>query len=92
MTTVLVILYVLSAVLPIVGLVKLSSRARAEAERLIEANYGETQELTVNGMGVLGNVLFQAAIVRPRAIAVDFLLVGGGLILGALASIIALYI
>lgn len=80
-------LYVLAAALPAWGLIRLFLAARREAATLsdlTENSYGFVQS------GVL--ILTRQIVARPRGIASDFFFIGGGVILGAVASVWSLFL
>lgn len=84
-------LYVLSAALPIIGLIRLHKRVKDEAVRANKANYGNNEQASYAGADHLINELLKSTIDRPKAVRTDFFLVGGGPILGAIASVWAIW-
>lgn len=84
-------LYVLSAALPIIGLINLHKKVKKEAARAKRANYDDTEQASYAGADHLINELLKSTIDRPKAVRTDFVLVGGGPILGAIASVWAIW-
>ncbi|MGU3358194.1 hypothetical protein ACLBWJ_13145 [Microbacterium sp. M4A5_1d] len=87
MTSVIVVMYAVSAALPVAAVVHAFFRARAAASAL--------KEITLNGAVGYGGVspdletLTREFLNRPRAALWDITLLGGGVIVGAAASILA---
>lgn len=92
MRVVLSLLYLLSAVLPLIGLLRLHKVASREGADIVKANSDDSETLRMGGFDELLKSLFAATVARPREVKVDFWLVGGGVVLGGLASILALWL
>ncbi|WP_416443468.1 hypothetical protein AB3K78_11825 [Leucobacter sp. HNU] len=91
MKLVLTLLYVLSAVLPLIGLVRLFRKARGERDSALKANYGQSSGVTFNAVGPLLESLLAATVRRPQEVKSDLGLVGGGIVLGGVASVLGVW-
>lgn len=92
MQAVVVVLFTLSAALPLAGLFGLYRDARMLVRKLSAGqtdprNPDTTQWLVTEFMGALTQEVKE----RPHRIASDFLLIGGGVVCGATASIWSLF-
>jgi len=85
------VLYCISAVLPVAGLLGLYRLARLDRKRLSD---GAKDPDDVNTWMVAGsmNVLLENARDRPRAVIGDIAVIGAGLVCAVAASIWSLYI
>lgn len=86
-----IILYVLAAALPLLGLARLMRLAFREAQPIRDAPTnpeGVTYAQVQAAMAPLVDGMMQ----RPRAIALDFATIGTGLVLGCVASIMSLFV
>lgn len=84
-------LYVLSAVLPLLGLARLMRLAFREAQPIKEAPTSPEGVTYAQVMAAMGPTV-DGMMRRPKAIAVDFATIGVGVIAGCVASIMSLFL
>jgi hypothetical protein len=85
-------LYIVSAILPLVGLGRLLVTALREARAVRDAPQRADGALSIGqhtaALGPTVNTILQ----RPRGVVIDFATIGAGLVLGCVASIMSLLV
>lgn len=89
MQLLLTVLYLVSAALPIVGIARLYRKVKPTVESIRQE--GEFEGITLGTFGKLAQVQYESTLERPAELRIDLWLVGGGVAIGALASILAVW-
>ncbi|PPF38352.1 hypothetical protein [Pseudoclavibacter sp. AY1H1] len=108
MRSTIVILYVLAALLPLVGLVRLYLLARKEAQPVRESREAVMEKVKGDQVDQLGlydegfvsyaevqagmPIIVAAVRNRPQAVLADLLFIGVGVVMGAVASVWSLFL
>lgn len=92
MKSLLTIAYVASALLPAIGLIGLYRFAALDARALFKAGHTPEEGIRGGTLTHLAQASSAAIVARPKRVLLDLVLIGGGVTLGAGASIVALFI
>jgi hypothetical protein len=93
MVTLLALMYIASAVLPVAGIARLYRGAARDAEVMngaVSTNTGDTVTVDEHNKGL--PILVRSIRERPSQVRLDLLLIGAGVALGAAASIWSLFL